>query len=81
LRFPERNRSSALQRRFLNCTRHVASNGDGKWGKYENGSWPVVIHSPYVVEALRYIHVLSLELRTFRNITQPAFSKAMDGVR
>ena len=35
LHFPERNCSSALHRLFLNCTRHVASNGDGKWGKYE----------------------------------------------
>jgi len=44
----------------------------------KSGSWPVVIHSPYVVEALRYI--LCLELRTCKNITQPAFLKTMDDI-
>ena len=45
--------------------------GDGE--NMKSGLWPVVIHSLYVVEALRYL--LCLLLRACRNIMQPALSK------
>jgi hypothetical protein len=45
LHFPERNCSSALH-----THRMVMGSGEN----IKSGSWPVVVHSPYVVEALMF---------------------------